>query len=215
VRLSARTAAAQPRACEDRRRTATTFALKDDFYMTSWHASERMLVLPLLLLAAEPITRDNWEHHPDIEAIRAIVAEVDAALQAGTLAYKMRECDHEQRTMRTDASGIVRFYRWGTGGEDSVQTLEYYYDSAGRLRFLHASGGAVPNAFSQTRLWYDEQGRRIWRMHTDKGEGMYFEPEEMKNFLVRDPKKHYSSKPLEYDGPDACRESNRPGKSPW
>jgi len=158
------------------------------------------------MLTAEPVTKLNWRHHPNIENVRSVVAEVDAAMAAGKLVGRVRECEFEKRTLRVDDRGVVRFYQWDAGGEDSADLVDYYYDPSGRLRFLHAKGGAVPNAARETRLWFDESGRRLWRLHTFHGEGMDFDPEEYPEFIVRDPRKHYAGKPIHYQGPDACTE---------
>src|SRR3954471_3332069 len=111
-----------------------------------------MRALLLLVLMAEPVTGKNWQHHPKIEEVRAIVAEVDAA----KLKTRKAECQFESRTLYLDPKGLVRRYTWEFGGEDSSNTVDFYYDEQGRLRFALCSSGAVPSAHRSTRIWYGE-----------------------------------------------------------
>lgn len=150
-----------------------------------------MRVLLLLLLAAEPIGPKNWLHHPKIEEVRSIVAAVDAA------ALKKREvaCESESRTLYVDDMGRSRRYTWFTGSGDSVQTIDYYYDEQERLRFAVCIAGAVPSAHSESRIWFGEDGKKLWSTYSFKGEGPGFNIDGSEDHLVRAPKKHFASKP--------------------
>src|SRR5689334_5029359 len=117
----------------------------------------------LLLLAAfaafagsaGTVTSKNWEHHPSVEASRAVFKEVSTAVDGKTLALQERpDCTSEFATwfVATNGQGVVRYLRHEHGSDDSSHTEEEYYDVKGRLRFVHAKVGAVPDSWVEARF---------------------------------------------------------------
>ena len=51
-------------------------------------------------------------------------------------------------------------------------------------------------------------------IHTLHGEGMDFDPLDYPEFLVRDPAKHFTGKPIHYQGPDACEVTSHQAARP-
>lgn len=67
----------------------------------------------------------------------------------------------EDRTIFTNANGVIRKYVWRGGGDDSAHTIRHYYDAAKRLRFVFVSSGAVNDTHAEFRIYFDEHGKRI------------------------------------------------------
>ncbi|MDT4895770.1 MAG: hypothetical protein QOH25_847 [Acidobacteriota bacterium] len=127
------------------------------------------------------VTKANWQQHPKIKAIRAIVQSVKTGMSRKSLTTKKRTfeyCEPGEDTLRmiaTDASGRARFYQNEGGSEDSSLKLEHYYDERGRLRFVFITGGAVNGSQLEHRIYFDETGKRIWEERTfKKGPGYTF-----------------------------------------
>ena len=138
---------------------------------------------PLLQENGGEITKANWQQHPKIKAIRAIVQSVKTGMARKTLTTKKRTfeyCEPGEDTVRmiaTDSSGRARFYQNEGGSEDSALKLEQYYDEAGRLRFVFITGGAVNGSEFEHRIYFDETGKRIWEEQTLKKGPGYTWPE--------------------------------------
>ena len=146
------------------------------------------LLLALLLLGADggvpKVDAKNWEHHPRIEAARAVYAAVRAALDAKALSTReLTDCTQEFSgfSISTDAQGVVRLLVRDFGGGDSSQKAESYYDEQGRLRFVFVKVGAVPSAWVEARWWLDETG--AWTRHSVADDGSPLE--DMQNVLMR------------------------------
>jgi hypothetical protein len=127
------------------------------------------------------ITKANWQQHPKIKAIRAIVQAVKTGMVRKTLTVRKRVfeyCEPGEDTARmiaTDSKGLARFYQNEGGSEDSSLKLEQYYDEMGRLRFVFITGGAVNGSELEHRIYFDEAGKRIWEEQTyKKGPGYTF-----------------------------------------
>src|SRR5689334_17322946 len=64
----------------------------------------------------EKITSSNWQRHPKILQVRAVVNSVDAGIKKGSFKISKREfeyCESYEDTMRriaVDAKGVVRRY---------------------------------------------------------------------------------------------------------
>src|SRR2546423_9550586 len=114
------------------------------------------------------ITQANWQHHPQIKTVRAIVESVEAGLSKGLYKVSKREfeyCEPYEDTMRmmaADSSGRVRRYERQAGSEDSALTLKHTYDEGGHLRFVFITGGAVNGSELEHRIYFDGAGKRIW-----------------------------------------------------
>jgi hypothetical protein len=153
------------------------------------HSSHLPVVSPLAVTPSnallqetgDEVTKANWQQHPKIKAIRAIVQSVKRGMSGKGLTTKKRTfeyCEPGEDTVRmiaTDSSGRARFYQNEGGSEDSSLKLEHYYDEAGRLRFVFITGGAVNGSQLEHRIYFDETGKRIWEEQTyKKGPGYTF-----------------------------------------
>jgi hypothetical protein len=121
--------------------------------------------------ASNEVTKANWQQHPKIRAVRAVVQVVKAKL--GTKSFKVRTREFEYcepyedalRTLAVDAGGRVRYYERQAGSDDSALKWEHYYDEAGRLRFVFITGGAANGSRLEHRVYFDDNGKRIWEEH--------------------------------------------------
>lgn len=119
----------------------------------------------------EKITVANWQRHPKILQVRAIVNSIDAGIKKGSFKTSKREfeyCESYEDTMRkmvVDSRGVVRKYDNEAGSDDSALTWQHYYDQAGRLRFVLITGGAANGAQLEHRIYFDESGKRLWEDH--------------------------------------------------
>ena len=118
--------------------------------------------------ASQEITKANWQQHPKIKAVRAVVAAVDADLTKGLYKVSKRMCDYCEpsedtlRAMASDSEGRVRRYEKEAGSEDSSLAWKHYYDAGGHLRFVFIMGGATNGSKLEHRIYFDEAGKRIW-----------------------------------------------------
>jgi hypothetical protein len=104
----------------------------------------------------------------EVTASRLLSRETDAAVAQNRL-RSLREsvsCDGGvalHATLFTDPSGIARKYVLEGESADSVESLFYYYDTAGRLRLIttHQRGGK--NARRTARLYFDAGGKVVHR----------------------------------------------------
>ncbi|HEY0406361.1 MAG TPA: hypothetical protein VGC89_11580 [Pyrinomonadaceae bacterium] len=130
---------------------------------------------------SDDINKTNWQQHPKIKAVRAIVQTVKNGL--GRKAFKVRTREFEYcepyedglRSIATDKRGRVRYYEKQAGSDDSALKWEHYYDEEGRLRFVLITGGAANGSELEHRIYFDESGARIWEEQKyTKGEGYTF-----------------------------------------
>lgn len=131
--------------------------------------------------ASDEVTAANWQQHPKIKAVRAVVQTVKNGLGAKSFKVRTREFEYcepyedVKRTIATDKTGRVRYYEKQAGSDDSALKWEHYYDEAGRLRFVFITGGAVNGSELEHRIYFDEAGKRIWEEHKyTKGDGYTF-----------------------------------------
>ncbi len=116
----------------------------------------------------QTITVTNWQQHPKILQIRAIVDSINAGLRKGSFKVSKREfeyCEPYEDTMRKmaiNSKGIVRRYENEAGSDDSALTWQHYYDQFGHLRFVFITGGAANGSQLEHRIYFDEQGKRLW-----------------------------------------------------
>ena len=118
----------------------------------------------------------------EIQAVRAVYQEVTQAIAANRLTRTARtvHCHEDDLgddvTVWTDASGHVRQLTIAGGTDDHAETLEFYYDSAGRLRFIFASRGAVNMTGEEERVYYAADRRVLRRTRQVHGPGYFFSP---------------------------------------
>lgn len=127
------------------------------------------------------VTEANWQQHPKIKQVRAIVQAVKAGMGRKALTTKKRAFEYcepyadTKRTLAVDSKGRARFYEFEGGSDDSSLKLEHYYDEMGGLRFVFITGGAVNGSQLEHRIYFDEAGKRIWEKQIyKKGEGYTF-----------------------------------------
>jgi hypothetical protein len=151
---------------------------------------------------AEEITKANWQQHPKIKAVRAVVESVKAGLNRGSFKVSKRQFEYcepyqdTKRTMATDVKGRVRRYERQGGSDDSSLTTEHYYDESGRLRFVLIQGGAVNGSKLEHRIYFDESGKRIWEEHKYVAGPGYTFPEVWpdEQLQIADPAKAFAAK---------------------
>ncbi len=118
------------------------------------------------------ITEANWQQHPKIKAIREVVRSINLALKKGSYKISKREfeaCPNQYFTGRRiarDSKGSAAWYEDYSEGADATWDFLYYYDPAGRLRFVFAVAREVSGTREHLRIYFDEAGKRLWK--TDK-----------------------------------------------
>jgi hypothetical protein len=130
---------------------------------------------------SDELTKANWQQHPKIKAVRAVVQAVKTGLGRKSFKVRTREFEYcepyedSSRTVAIDAGGRVRYYEKQAGSDDSALKLEHYYDEAGHLRFVFITGGAANGSELEHRIYLDENGKRIWEEQKyTKGPGYTF-----------------------------------------
>jgi hypothetical protein len=92
--------------------------------------------------------------------------------------------------MQREPSGGTSIIR---RGEDSSWDDNYYYDDAGRLRFVLMTSYAINGTREQHRAYFDESGGLIYHgRQLLKGTGYFGPPvEDLKELVQMDPKKDF------------------------
>lgn len=146
----------------------------------------------------DEITEANWQRDPRIKDIQKIVGSVNAGLKVHTFksAERKYECDEVPyftlMRIARDSKGSVTWYEGYTEGEDSSWDDNYYYDNANRLRFVLMTCNAANGTREQHRLYFDENGKLIWRSRKLlKGPG-YFGPQNVDELVKMDPAKEFA-----------------------
>jgi hypothetical protein len=131
--------------------------------------------------ASQELTKANWQQHPKIKAVREIVRTVDADVAKGIYKVSKRKFDYcepyadTMRAMAVDSEGRVGRYEKEAGSEDSSLAWKHYYDTVGHLRFVFITGGAANGSQLEHRIYFDEEGKRIWEdQKYTKGPGYTF-----------------------------------------
>lgn len=164
--------------------------------------SSQGLLKPSAVGQNTAITKANWQRHPKIAAIRNVVRSVNAGLKKGSYKTARREfesCPDQYFTLRRIARHSNRVVAWFEEYfeyEDGSYDFNYYYDQAGRLRFVFAFARAANGTREQLRLYFDETRKRVWQTHKRlKGWGCpgcfsaYLDSDEQ---LVFDPNKAFA-----------------------
>ena len=138
----------------------------------------------------------NWQNNPKIIAIRKMVNAAQTEITKGTFKTEHRICEEgwfSRLRVARDANGNIRWYQHYQEGEDSSWDDNYYYDDAGRLRFVLMTSYAINGTREQHRAYFDENGSLLYHgRRLLKGTG-YFGPqvEELKKLVEMDPKKDF------------------------
>src|SRR5690242_7674758 len=89
--------------------------------------------------SADEITDKNWQSNSKIVAIRKMVNEASLKVKSGAFKTEHRICEEgwfSRLRIARDSDGKVRWYQHYQEGEDSSWDDNYYYDEAGKLRFV-------------------------------------------------------------------------------
>jgi hypothetical protein len=139
--------------------------------------------------------------HPKIRAVRSLYRSIEGGISAGRLTKHKRtveSCNNglpENRTFYFDAQKRVRKYVTEGGHDDYTLTFRYYYDVAGKLRFVFVTGGAINGSIMEERIYFDRRGallrdERKWTT----GPGYPFVDFVKDNLLQRNPRRAFEQK---------------------
>ncbi|HVE82603.1 MAG TPA: hypothetical protein VND93_07135 [Myxococcales bacterium] len=151
--------------------------------------------------AGEPITKKNWLAHPKIAAVRAVVQQNEDAIKAKGFKHQERkDCDmegagEESEAVDRDGAGVIRKYVHEVRTEDSGYRAEAHYDEKGRLRFVFARRGAMNESSGEFRIYFDEDGKRLWTDAREKGPGYTWMKDFPDAWLQKDPEKAWKNPP--------------------
>ncbi len=126
--------------------------------------------LPLAAEAIKPITESNWSTHPRIVEIRELCGRIDKGIAGGTIHERKKPFDYASprvaplKILYIDGRNIVRKFVEEAASEDSALRFNYYYDPAGKLRFVFITGGAVNGSKMEHRIYFNAEGTRIWEI---------------------------------------------------
>ena len=145
----------------------------------------------------DEINDRNWQKNSKIIAIRKIVNSESAEVRNGTFKTEHRICEQgwfSRLRIARDSKGAVRWYQHYQEGEDSSWDDNYYYDEAGRLRFVLMTSYAANGTREQHRTYFDESGRLIYHgRRLLKGPGYFGPPvEDLKELVKMDPQKDFA-----------------------
>lgn len=140
------------------------------------------------------VTQDNWQSHPAIVEIGAIVSQIDAMVEEGLYRETRSEFPYSEpwkdvwRQRFTDTLNETRKLYREAGSDDSSLNWAYYYDDSGVLRFVFITGGAVNGTVIDHRIYFDASGQRIWEVQERlEGPGYTFPTEWPDTDLIFDP----------------------------
>ena len=131
---------------------------------------QRLSLLALVGLAAfpllgqTPVSPRNWERHPAIREIRALVAQIDSLplVEQADSADCGRGYIGITARLFTDSAGRARKYLLAGGSDDSAGEARLYFDATGQLRFRFSTTNAVNGTRQEDRFYYDAQGRELY-----------------------------------------------------
>lgn len=145
----------------------------------------------------DEINDKNWQSNSQIVAIRKMVNSANASVRNGAFKTEHRVCEEgwfSRLRIARDSKGTVRWYQHYQEGEDSSWDDNYYYDDAGRLRFVLMTSYAINGTREQHRAYFDESGRLLYHgRRLLKGPGYFGPPvEDLKDLAHMDPKKDFA-----------------------
>ena len=143
------------------------------------------------------INGKNWQNNPKIVAIRKMVDLTSIEVRNGAFKTEHRICEEgwfSRLRIARDSKGAVRWYQHYQEGEDSSWDNNYYYDDAGRLRFVLMTSYAINGTREQHRAYFDENGALIYHSRRVlKGPGYFGPPvEDLKELVQMDPQKDFA-----------------------
>lgn len=157
-----------------------------------------MLILSLILLLGgsdSPITKENWQAHPQILEIRRICAGIDSMRLAGRYEEQRKEerdvCNGSL-VLYTDDHKIVRFYSRHLGGDVSWADPDIYYDSLGRKRFAVFYTGDLNGTMRNYYFYFSPDEKTLWRDEKAVTESSYpYTNVPTEDWLPKDPVKDF------------------------
>lgn len=162
-----------------------------------------LALISTVVLADKPtdaiaINAENWNHHPRILIIRKMYNEIRSGLNNKKLRYLEkdysvlpRDCRGtypiEKLAVAIDQQGRVRMYIQAQRiSHDDLQTMEYYYDRNGRLRFVYMTNKSSIYATIENRVYISHNGKVFWDVTTEAGKKrfgeMTAEPAEIRSY---------------------------------
>jgi hypothetical protein len=143
---------------------------------------------------SEKITAKDWQNHPAIVEIRALYQALIDAKERGVLRQQQRVFSYchpngdVRRVLYTDQEGRPRIYLYEGGSDDSRMNHELYYANRGQLRFAFITAGAVNATQIEHRVYFAEDGRKIWEIQKQlEGPGYTFPTEWPDDDLILQP----------------------------
>ncbi|MBK6879625.1 MAG: hypothetical protein IPN65_06510 [Elusimicrobia bacterium] len=117
------------------------------------------LVLGGVLVIGGPIPKSSPS---EIAEIRAVYKEVESLRVEKTIESKtVPISEFEDATLYADSEGRARLYIESLGGQDSVVTVNAYYDRGERLRFVFCRAGAVNETILERRYYMGKNGKTL------------------------------------------------------
>lgn len=117
------------------------------------------LVLGGALGIAGPLPKSS---SAEIAEIRAVYQEVEALRLGEKLKPKTAPIsEFEDATLYSDSEGRARLYIESLGGQDSVVTVNAYFDRSENLRFVFCRAGAVNDTILEHRYYLDKNGKTL------------------------------------------------------
>lgn len=130
------------------------------------------------------ITESNWLNHPKIKEIRGIYNVIQNSITTNEFKSETKEIKLETPKFKaitkfSDSNNIIRKYIKQGGSEDSAHSVSYYFSTSKKLRFVLLSVRATNGTNLEYRLYYDEQGNKIWENKSlIKGPGYPVKPDD-------------------------------------
>ena len=165
--------------------------------IAAWFLLLTVVVISATAQSEGEINDKNWQNHPKIIAIRRIVNSTNAEVGRGAFETEHRICEEgwfSRLRIARDSKTTVRWYQHYQEGEDSSWDNNFYYDDAGRLRFVLMTTYAANGTREQHRAYFDESGRLVYHGRRLLKGGGYFGPsvEDLKELVHKDPKKDFA-----------------------
>jgi len=152
-------------------------------------------------LMAAAITERNWLNHPKIREVRRIYNKIQAAKKKGRLRVEKKTYPYchpptdQKRVLYRDSRGNVAQLTVHRGSDDSATSIENYYDTNSKLRFVFITGGAVNGTQFSHRVYLSKSKKIIWEKYKKlKGPGYPFPRKWPKSNLIHAPAKYMRSK---------------------
>jgi len=122
--------------------------------------------------ATEPYTEKNWSIQPEVKKVRSVYAEIKHDIKIGKIVVQRKKfkgrrtlstfknCHVEAEEIGLDLQGKVRYYSISTivGGATELHNfkVEYYFDTARKLRFIYFTAPLFSGTGEGRRIYYDQ-----------------------------------------------------------